>query len=110
MMHVSVRSPPVSLPLSLSLHLSLSLCIPHSVRCVCESATVSVLRSLAIYRSVSALCDNNALEKEGGEGSDNGDGDGNGSDILRRRVAWFEALEVARESKRKVKRGRWGKR
>lgn len=42
----------------------LSLC--H--RCVCESATVSVLRSLAIYRSVSALCDNNALETErGGE-------------------------------------------
>lgn len=46
----------------------------------------------------------------GGEGSDNGDGDGNGSDILRRRVAWFEALEVARESKRTVKRERWGKR
>lgn len=95
-MHVSVRSPPPPLFPSLPFSVSLSLRVCARVRlyqCCAPSLSTALCQHFATTMR---------LRRRGGveRGSDNGDGDGNGSDILRRRVAWLEATEVAREQEK----------
>lgn len=87
--------PPLSFPLSPSLYLSHCVCVRE-----CDCISAALPRYLPLC--VSTLRQQCAWDAEGGveRGSDNGDGDGNGSDILRHRVAWLEATEVAREQEK----------